>query len=175
MKFLFKLVLWLIILILLALLLDERNEFVHHLLPLVDPTSIENCQIIDEKLEQQREKLLPVIKMLQGMVKSIKDGSEFLMSEEGNKLFGLPILRHEPLVVLLQDIANQAARPDGWVPLSTAGQLLRKFAPDEIATINERYGHKSLKNFILAAGLFDIRDEPTEKGGTRVLYRLKPE
>lgn len=59
--------------------------------------------------------------------------------------------------------------------LSVAGQLIRQHAPEEMAVLKERYGHKTLKDLILATELFDMIDESTDKGGTRVLYRLRPD
>ena len=59
--------------------------------------------------------------------------------------------------------------------LSHADQLIRQHAPEEIAALKERYGKKTLQELIQATDIFDIAEEPTKKGGIRVLYRLKPE
>jgi hypothetical protein len=85
----------------------------------------------------------------------------------------LPLLRQSRLVELLAVIAKQAARPDGWTLLSIAGNLVRHQAQEEMAALNETWGHKTLKGLILATELFDICEEHTEKGGVRVLYRPK--
>jgi hypothetical protein len=74
---------------------------------------------------------------------------------------------------LLADISTQMARPDGWTLLNVAGELIRKHAPEERACLKEKYGHKTLKELIIATELFEIFEEPTEKRGIRVLYRLK--
>jgi hypothetical protein len=76
---------------------------------------------------------------------------------------------------LLGDIASQAARPDGWMLLSHADQLIREHAPEEIAALKERYGKESIQELIQATDVFEITEETTKKGGVRVLYRLKPE
>jgi len=41
--------------------------------------------------------------------------------------------------------------------------------------LKKRYGHKTLKGLILATELFNVDEEPTDKGGVRILYRIKPE
>jgi len=41
--------------------------------------------------------------------------------------------------------------------------------------LKDKLGHKTLKAMTLATGLFDINEELTDKGGIRVLYRLKPD
>jgi hypothetical protein len=41
--------------------------------------------------------------------------------------------------------------------------------------LKNRYGYKTLKELMLASEFFDIHEEPTKKGGVRVLYRPKPE
>ena len=163
----------------LASIVAERNELIHHLLPRFNPNSIDSCLEVDKYLDQQRENLLPEIDMLKTLIKSLQEGrkelGEFLKSDEGKKHFNLQWLRHSRLVLLLGDIAAQMARPDGWTLLTTASQIIRQHAPEEVVTLNKRYGHKTLKGLILATELFDINEEITQKGGIRVLYRLKPD
>jgi hypothetical protein len=162
----------------LAAIVAERNELIHHLLPSFNLRTINNCFEADQFLDQQREKLLPEVDMLKSMINSLQEGrkeiAEFLSSEEGKKQFNLTWLRQSRLVLLLGDIATQMARPDGWTMLNTAGQLIRQHAPEEIAILSKRYGHRTLKGLILATEIFDIYEEPTDRGGIRVLYRLKP-
>ena len=71
------------------------------------------------------------------------------------------------------DIATQIGRPDGWALMNVAGQLIKQNAPEELAILKEKYGHKSLKSLILATEIFDVYEESTQKGGIRVLYKLK--
>jgi hypothetical protein len=163
----------------LASIVAERNELIHHLLPRFNPNSIDSCLETDKYLDQQREKLLPEIDMLKTLIESLQEGrqelAEFLNSDEGKKQFDLQWLRQSRLVILLGDIAAQMARPDGWTVLTTASQLIRQHVPEEAAKLKERYGHKTLKGLILATELFDMNEEITQKGGVRVLYRLKPD
>ena len=113
------------------------------------------------------------------MVENLQEGNKtlaaFLTSEEGKEFFTSSWSRKSSVVTLLEDIAAQKARPDGWVSLSTAGQLIKQHAPDEISALHENYGHKTLKGLVLATELFDLCEESTDRGGIRVLYRLKPE
>jgi len=161
----------------LANVVSERNQLVHHLLPQFDLSDPESCKIIGIKLDDQSERIRDEIKDLRTNVKTIHDGkkalSKFFSSEEGKKHFKLSFLQQSRLVVLLGEIAVQTARPDGWALMSVAGQLIRQHAPEEIALLKERYSHNSLKSLILATELFDLYEEVTEKGGIRVLYRLK--
>jgi hypothetical protein len=78
-----------------------------------------------------------------------------------------------PVVMLLEDIAVQKARPDGWVPLSIAGQIIKQHAPDEISALHEKFGSKTMKALVLATEMFELCEESTDGGGIRVLYRLK--
>lgn len=82
-------------------------------------------------------------------------------------------LRQTRLVVWLGQIAEEAARNDGWTYLNTAGQILQTQQPEEVTSIKKKFGYKSLKDIILASQLFDFMEEPTEKGGVRVLYKLQ--
>ena len=163
----------------LASIVADRNELIHHLLPRLDTDSIESWMETDRYLDQQREKLLPEIDALGNMVDVLQEGrkelGEFFKSDEGKKQFKLSLLRQSRLVTLLGEIAAQAARPDGWTLLTTADQRIRKHAPEEMVAVIKGLGHKTLKELILATELFDITEEPTAKGGIRLLYRLKPD
>lgn len=162
----------------LARVVAERNELVHHLLPLFNPKSLESCKQLLDKLDRQHNKVKKEWLNLRSQATALNDGrkklASFFASDEGKKEFELSFLRQSKLVILLGDIAVQTKRHDGWALMSIAGQLVRQHAPEEIALLKERYGHKSLKKLMLAAEIFDIHEEATRKGGVRVLYRLKP-
>lgn len=157
----------------------ERNDLIHHLLPKWNSSSLESSIATEQYLDQQREKILPEFELLksqiQAMQETIKKHTDFLASDEGEKQVELSFLRGSQLVAWLFEAAKQRARPDGWVALSNAAQFIRLHVPEEVADLEKIYGHKKLKDIILATELFDIIDEPTDKGGVRVLYRIKPD
>ena len=140
--------------------------------------SIAGCVDARQYLEQQRDRFLPAFRYLSSAIDAMQDlqkrYTEFLASEDGKKQLDLLWLRQSRLVLLLGEIAAQVARPDGWTLLSIAGQRLRQHAPEDMVALQEKYGHKTLKGLVLATELFDINEEPTERGGIRVLYRIKP-
>ncbi|NMF96163.1 hypothetical protein GPA27_01975 [Aromatoleum toluolicum] len=162
----------------LAAAVAERNELVHHFLPRWDLMSMESMRAADEYLDRQRANVLPEFEHLKSLVGALEDGwrqtGEFLLSGEWAKHFSLTDLRHSRPVLLLGDIAQKMGRDDGYVLLNTAGNLLRLHAPEETKALKERCGYKSLKALIVATELFDLVEEPTEKGGVRVFYRMKP-
>ena len=47
--------------------------------------------------------------------------------------------------------------------------------PDEMEKLKSGWGYKSLRELMVASEFFDFYQEPTEKGGVRLLYRSKPE
>jgi hypothetical protein len=53
-----------------------------------------------------------------------------------------------------------------------AGQVLKRQKPDEVKDCLSLCKAKSLKGIIVATEIFDLKEEPTDKGGIRVLYRL---
>ncbi|GAC27867.1 OST-HTH/LOTUS domain-containing protein [Brumicola pallidula] len=160
----------------LANLVSERNELVHHLLPSFNTDSVASCEALGNKLEKQSKRIRQEIEEIRAIAMALNEGrkelSDFLVSEEGKKQITISFLRQSRLVILLGDIASQMAREDGWTLMGKAGLLLREHAPEEIAQLKERYGHKTLRSLILATEIFDIFEESTEKGA-RVLYRLK--
>ena len=160
-------------------IVDQRNELVHHFLQRWKPSLADSTHAALDSLDRQRQAALPIRDHLMTVVKdfqaSLKAHAEFLASEEGQLQLERAWLMQSPLVVLLRDIATTEDDRDGWIPLGTAGRLLRQRAPDEVATLLERYGYRTLKELLVGAGCFEMRDEPTAKGGVRAVYRLRPE
>lgn len=157
----------------------ERNDLIHHLLPKWDFNSVESSTAIEQHLDQQREKILPELENLKALAKTmqeaIKEHADFLASDEFIKSIELQYLRQSQLVAWLFGIAQQPTRPDGWVMLSSAANSIRQYVPEEVATLEKRYGYKKLKEAILATEFFDVNEEQSDKGGIRVLYRIKPD
>ena len=161
----------------LAVIVAERNNLIHHLLPRFSLTSIESCCEIETYLDDQHEKLTKEIEHTKSTLKAFdqlrKKVAGYLKSNAWLDETKLSELRQTRLIVWLGQIAEKAARNDGWTYLATAGQILQTHQPEEVANFKKQYGYKSLKEIILAPQLFDFMEEPTEKGGVRFLYRLQ--
>ena len=161
----------------LSRLVFERNNLVHHLLPEFNPDSSESCKKVERDLDKQADKVRVEIKNVQALAKCLSDGkkkiADYLGSEEGKKEYLLSFLRQDRLVILLAEIATQVAREDGWVLMNTAGLLVKKHAPDELALLHKGTEHKSLKSLMVKTEMFEFNEEKTKKDGIRVLYKLK--
>ena len=57
--------------------------------------------------------------------------------------------------------------------MTTAGQLVKQHAPNELTRLHKDNDHKTLKSLMLKTEAFEFYEEKTVKGGKRVLYRLK--
>lgn len=162
----------------LKVMVKERNDLIHHFLPRWQPESPERLAAAICYLDQQQEKVLPMLEHLKSVAESMQKSRQlmvqFLDSDEGKHQFELVWLQHSPLVNLLREVADQKARSDGWAYLSDAGRLAHIHEADSAARIKELYGHSTLKQLLIASGLFDIHDEPLSNGEFRTLYRLKP-
>jgi hypothetical protein len=160
-------------------LVDERNDLVHHLLPKINLHSIESCLEMDKYLDAQRERLVAEREQLGSLLKNISETwgefKEFCDSEEGLKAIELCSLQSNTVITALCDLSTRLSRHDGWTLLDRAGRELHSALPDEMANLKKKYGYKTLKEIMLACELFELNTEPTQKGGTRALYRLKPE
>ena len=160
-------------------LVEDRNDLIHHLLPRFNSESIESCLETQHYLDQQREKLIPEYDFLKSLLVGLKEGidqhADVLSSEEGINQVVLSFLQQSPLVSLLLNISIQQPRLDGWTLLDNADRQLRLTLPEEMGRLKNSYGYKTVKELIRASELFDIYEEPTKKGGVRVLYRPKLE
>ena len=158
---------------------DERNDLVHHLLPKFSSETdilkrrLSIIQYLDKQYDDAKAKKAFLQSFVDAIQKLKKDYSNFLISEEGNKFFDAMFLQTSPLVLTLRDVENKMSRKDGWTSLHTAASLVGISAPEELKDMKEKYGHKKLKNFILATQVFDLKEEATDKGGIRLLYRSK--
>lgn len=154
-----------------------RNKLVHHIITEFDFKSTDSLGMLNEELEEQTKDVEREIKYLQivarDMISAQQQHSNYLSSAEFKSHFELVWLRGSRLVNVLVEIVKQIGKKDGCVPLSVAGALLVKHVPGDKASMKERYGHSSLKGLILATGMFDILEEPTSNGGTRLLYKFK--
>lgn len=160
-------------------LVIERNNLVHHLLPEFDPNSIESCEKIERSLDEQSDRIRVEIKNAQSSAKTLVEMTKsifgFLSSEDGQKEFLLSFLRQDPLVILLADITTRHSREDGWTSMNTAGNIVKQDAPYELELLHKGVDHKTLKSLMLKTEMFEFKNEDTNKGGTRALYRLRAE
>jgi hypothetical protein len=157
---------------------DARNDLIHHFLPRWSPASSESTEAALAYLDEQRAKALPMRDRLQGFVNALHDAAtahaQYIASPEGKREMDLSWLRHSRLVLMLGEIATKTDRADGWMVLSTACHVIRQHEPTELADLDKRFGHRTLKKPMQATELFDIKDEPTARGGLRTIYRIDP-
>lgn len=161
----------------LKLMTDERNDLVHHFLPLWQPDSDDAMAKALAYLDEQREKVLPMHEHLRSMVQHLHDSAkmfaEFVASPEYEKQTELMWLQASPLVALMSEFSARQHRKDGWTYLAQAGSLAAKEIPEEIANLKEHYGFKTLKKLLLGTEIFELMDEQISEGRFHTLYRIK--
>jgi len=161
----------------LKLMTDERNDLVHHFLPRWQYGNDDAMTNALAYLDEQREKVLPMHEHLRSMVQHLHESAkifvEFVASPEYEKQIELMWLQSSPLVIFISEVAAQHHRKDGWTYLAQAGSLASREMPEEIATLKERYGFKTLKKLLLGAEVFELMDEQKSEGSFRTLYRNK--
>jgi hypothetical protein len=157
-------------------LVERRNELIHHFLPRWQSVHNGDAENALAYLDAQNDETLRMMERLKGWARSLDAGrrqvAEYCASPEGQREIELAFLRSTSLVVMLGEVAARTLRPDGWMLLSTAGHLIKREAPAELEDLQKRFGVSTLKGVLMAAGLFDIDEEPTAGGGTRTIYRI---
>lgn len=158
--------------------LKARNDLVHQFLPRWKPTCAKSTEAALAQLDADHALALPMRDRLkcyaESLTEILDETIKALSSPETLRQLEMIHLRHSQLALMLGEITLQAARADGWTVLSTASQIVAVHAPDEFRQMAKRYGHRTLKKFMLATELFDFMEEATPKGGVRVLYRINP-
>lgn len=163
----------------LAAIVVERNELIHHFVPLWDWNSIDSCREAEAYLDRQYDKIVVEFENLRDTAQHLQEKRqalvEYMLSDTYKQQTHMLKLRQSQPILLLGKISRQYARSDGWTVLATAAQRLRQNAPGEVSTLKHQYGYKTLKDMMLATELFDLCEETTKKGGSRLLYRVKSE
>lgn len=109
------------------------------------------------------------------MGNTIKEYVDFMSTEDGYRRFELGILQQSRVVGMLLELSDTQSRPDGWTVLDNSTRYIKNNLADELAKIKKYYGCKTMKSLVITSEVFDILEEATKKGGTRVLYRAKPD
>ena len=155
-----------------------RNDLIHNFLPRWSPASEDSTRAALAYLDDQRAQALPMRDRLQSFAKSLHEAAtahaEFMASPEVARQFELQWLCHSRLILLLGELAAKTDRADGWMILATACNVIQKLEPEELTDLHKRFGHRTLKKLLLATEVFDLLEEPTPKGGTRIIYRINP-
>lgn len=159
----------------LSALVDERNRIVHHLTDDHDLHSAAGIAALDCLLDPQADRIHAELRALDQLFTAQQGArqhaAEFLASPEFREQMELRLLQASALITGMAILALERPRKDGWTVLSTAAQELRRRDPGAFADLKARYGHDKLKPLLMASGVFELAEERTARGGTRVVYR----
>jgi hypothetical protein len=157
-------------------LVDTRNDLIHNFLPRWHNAVKTDTASALEYLDSQHAEAIRMMDRLREWVRSMEENRkqyvEFLASPEYERHFELAFLRGSRLVALVGEVAIRTARTDGWAYLTTAHNLIRREAPDELLDLEARFGLPNLKTIMIATEFFDLADEELPKGGKRVIYKI---
>jgi hypothetical protein len=161
-------------------LVDERNKMVHHFYDQgIGWTSASDLRSAIETtagaLARAREQRAFVANLVKSLQSVIAEQAAFMDSDEFVSMFELAWLRETATVKVLQSALSESRHPEGWLPVATAGHRVHAnpTAEDELKNAQQRYGLKSLSDFVRASGLFEMGEEAVGNG-TRTVYRLAP-
>lgn len=156
-----------------AALIEQRNEFVHHLFPKFASAGPGSLKPLAEQLDAQCNQIRAEVTRLKQDLESVRSSfaaiMAFVASPEGSaEVFGHEI-RNSPLIRNLAEIASQSDDPEGWIPLREAIKKLKDFPEKKIGDHCAQFGQKSLSALLTASGLFETRQvgsTPTCHGRT---------
>ena len=143
-------------------IVTERNDFVHHLFSKWNLNSLENTLQLEQYLDQQHKKICSELEYLLSQIKFIKKFST-----------NADVERHVELAFLILELFEMSKLEGDWIVLDKALHAIRQKAPQDIINLKERFG-KKLREMMLPEDIFEVKNELTNKGGKRILYRIKP-
>lgn len=160
-------------------LIEERNKLIHQFDQVCDLTSLANCTQAESYLDHQYDLVRRELRNLESSMQAVRGAAIVsLMCHESdfvNRSKFIFDLQKNPSMMMLGKITSQIARADGWTVLSSATGHLNQDVSAEIKELKKQYHCKTQKDLMLKADVFEFREETTPKGGTRLLYRVKPE
>lgn len=161
----------------LKLVVDERNELVHHFLPKWTRGLLESARAADQHLDQQHGRILVEFETLKAHLEAMQRSRvllhSFMSSPEYERQMEKQWLQSSRIVHLLAEMSRRAVNADGWVQLDAAGQALWVNAREDMSSLRAMYGYPKLKPLLVASEVFEMRDQPLSDGCSRVQFRLK--
>lgn len=163
----------------LQLIVDERNELVHHFLSKWNLMSEESAQAATLHLDQQHLRVAAEAKTLKSNLEALQRlarlQTNLMSSPEYEKQMEKMWLYGSKIVLLLVGMSRKAKQQDGWVRLIDADPLLKIKAPEDRASLKAMYGYDQLKPLLLATEVFDLRENLLPNGNSNVLFKLRHE
>lgn len=160
-------------------IVDERNDLVHHSYSSFDMSTSDSRKEIMHQLDKQKKRIQSEISDLQNITNSIDKAKNifhnYLKTGKIGNDFNPFFSKEVQLGIILSEISRDIARKDGWASLGEAGKIIRKTVPDEMKNLKKKYGYKSLKQLLMKAGIFDLKEVPTKNESTMLFYRVKPD
>lgn len=154
----------------LAVLVAERNQLAHCVLERWNIESMDGMALGLDELDAQRERIVAVHQTLRRIGEHLLEAAQAMADFMGTSEFAEELRRHH-LDTCLQDVVARAARADGWTLLSQAGHLFGEHR--QRLSADQRKALPGLSRLLIDSGLFELRDEPTQRGGSRSSCRLR--
>ncbi|MGY0196406.1 hypothetical protein ACWA7J_15180 [Leptothrix sp. BB-4] len=154
---------------------QARNELVHHFLSRWNPASADSTRDALVWLDQQHRQAQPLRETLKADWKARQTLAEWMASPEGERQMEQAFLACSPLIEAARRFARSRGEDDGWIDLSEVDQHLWADQAKEMKHLSKRYGHPTLKEAIVASGVFEVKDTPTAGGGHRTFIRVMAE
>jgi len=162
---------------LLASLVEERNNLIHHFLPTFNSSCINSCIDAQKILDKQSDKVRLEIEnfriILTAQKKMKNDIADFMQTKQFGDYINMIYTQQSSLANILIELTQTIVREDGWVALSKAASTIDQKHHSELINLKQNHGCKKLKDMMIKTNLFEFSEEETTKGGNRVLYRLK--
>ena len=161
----------------LKLVVDERNELVHHFLSKWTRASLESTQAADQHLDQQHARVCIEFETLRAYLEGLQRSRELLGTFMSSPKYATQMeqlwLQGSRVVQLLTEMSRNAGSAEGWVRLDAAGQALWANAEEDMSSLQAMYGYNKLKPLVVASQVFEVRDERLSNGCSQVSFRIK--
>lgn len=154
-----------------SVILEERNDLVHHFFRDLNKSSIKD---MEHKLDEQKNRLLAALEDLKTIFQALEEGhnrsKEYSESGSFEKEFNYNVLLNDqPLILELAKISIKNVKSDGWTSLGFAGKHIRNIMPEEVNKLKDKYGYKTLKPLVENTKIFEFKEDLNKN---MALYRL---
>lgn len=153
----------------------ERNRLVHHLHEDFDLRSPHGIAALDGMLDPQAERIRAELYVLQGVFNAMAESRSAMQAAIDNGQLEAAWQRADlcasELVQTLVSIGTRATGRGGWIGLQAALAQARLTSPGAEKSFRLLRGSMGLQEALVVCGLFEFTEEPTSRGGMRLLFR----
>ena len=149
-------------------LVAKRNALAHNFLQTCDLHDPSDVEAALRQLDTDGDDARAVRGHLKDVLEAAETHRQHAVAELVSPKFRLGLelaaIQISPVAQALWHLCGTATRADGWIDLAHAGHLLHAQLHEDMVNLDRLYGHKRLRDFVIATQMFEVLAELNPPG-----------